>query len=115
MLAFLLLFLNAFFVLAEFASVKVRPTQVEALAEAGNRRAKTMEKIQAHVDEYLSVCQVGITLASIGLGFVGEPTFAALLLPIIRWLGITGAGDTITRAFDRRGGRRISSCRSFTS
>jgi CBS domain containing-hemolysin-like protein/mannitol/fructose-specific phosphotransferase system IIA component len=95
-LAFLLIFLNAFFVLAEFASVKVRPTQVEALVEAGNRRARTLEKIQAHVDEYLSVCQVGITLASIGLGFVGEPTFAALLLPIIRWVGITGVATTIT-------------------
>ncbi len=68
--------LNAFFVLAEFAAVKMRPTQVEALAETGNRRAKTLERIQAHLDEYLSVCQVGITLASIGLGFVGEPAFA---------------------------------------
>ena len=95
-IAFLLIFLNAFFVLAEFASVKVRPTQVEALASAGNRRAKTLEKIQAHVDEYLSVCQVGITLASIGLGFVGEPTFASLILPIVRWVGIAGIASTIT-------------------
>src|SRR5271157_4211591 len=89
-LAFLLIFLNAFFVLAEFASVKVRPTQVEALAEAGNRRAKTLEKIQAHLDEYLSVCQVGITLASIGLGFVGEPAFATLIFPLVTRLGIHG-------------------------
>jgi CBS domain containing-hemolysin-like protein/mannitol/fructose-specific phosphotransferase system IIA component len=95
-IALLLIFLNAFFVLAEFASVKVRPTQVEALAEAGNRRAKTLERIQAHVDEYLSVCQVGITLASIGLGFVGEPTFATLILPVVRWVGITGIATTIT-------------------
>ena len=81
MVAFLLILLNAFFVLAEFAAVKMRPTQVEALAELGNRRAKTLEHIQAHLDEYLSVCQVGITLASIGLGFVGEPAFAAVFLP----------------------------------
>lgn len=95
-LAFLLILLNAFFVLAEFASVKVRPTQVEALAESGNRRAKTLEKIQAHLDEYLSVCQVGITLASIGLGFVGEPAFATLLLPLISVLGLHGLAAGIT-------------------
>lgn len=71
-LALLLILLNAFFVLAEFAAVKIRPTQVEALAETGNRRAKTLERIQAHLDEYLSVCQVGITLASIGLGALSE-------------------------------------------
>jgi len=91
-----LILLNAFFVLAEFAAVKVRPTQVEALAEAGNRRAKILERIQANLDEYLSVCQVGITLASIGLGFVGEPAFAELLLPVVRWAGITGGATRIT-------------------
>lgn len=94
--AILLLFLNAFFVLAEFASVKVRPTQVEALVEKGNRRARVLERIQAHLDEFLSVCQVGITLASIGLGFVGEPAFAELLLPVIQWVGISGVASTIT-------------------
>ncbi len=94
--AFFLIILNAFFVLAEFASVKVRPTQVEALATAGDRRAKIMEKIQAHLDEYLSVCQVGITLSSIGLGFVGEPAFAELLLPVVRWAGIGGLTANLT-------------------
>jgi CBS domain containing-hemolysin-like protein/mannitol/fructose-specific phosphotransferase system IIA component (Ntr-type) len=95
-LALLLLLLNAFFVLAEFAAVKARPTQIEALAAAGNRRARVMERIQAHIDEYLSVCQVGITCASIGLGFVGEPTFAALLLPVVRAVGITGIATRLT-------------------
>ena len=94
--ALLLITMNAFFVLAEFAAVKLRPTQVEAMAARGNRRARIMEKIQAHLDEYLSVCQVGITLASIGLGFVGEPAFAELLLPVIRWIGIEGILSTIT-------------------
>ena len=92
----LLLFLNAFFVLAEFAVVKIRPTQMEALAERGNRRAKLVERIQSHLDEYLSVCQVGITLASIGLGFVGEPGFAKLLEPLIRATGISPIGARIT-------------------
>ena len=95
-LASLLILLNAFFVLAEFASVKVRPTQVEALVESGDRRARTLEKIQAHLDEYLSVCQVGITLASIGLGFVGEPAFASLLLPVIESIGLHGLSAGIT-------------------
>ena len=78
-----LLFLNAFFVLAEFAMVKLRPTQVEALVQQGNPRAPLVAHIQAHLDEYLSVCQVGITLASIGLGFVGEPAFAVQLEPLL--------------------------------
>jgi CBS domain containing-hemolysin-like protein len=95
-IAVLLIFMNAFFVLAEFSAVKLRPTQVEAMAAKGNRKAQIMEKIQAHLDEYLSVCQVGITLASIGLGFVGEPAFAELLLPVIQWVGIEGIASKIT-------------------
>jgi CBS domain containing-hemolysin-like protein len=96
LIAIVLIFLNAFFVLAEFAAVKMRPTQVEALAEAGNGRARIVERIQAHLDEFLSVCQVGITLASIGLGFVGEPAFAKLILPAVQWVGITGVATRIT-------------------
>jgi CBS domain containing-hemolysin-like protein/mannitol/fructose-specific phosphotransferase system IIA component (Ntr-type) len=69
-----LLVLNAFFVLAEFAIVKVRPSRVTQLISDGNRRAKLLAEIQDHLDEYLSVCQVGITLASIALGMVGEKT-----------------------------------------
>ena len=96
LVAIVLLCLNAFFVLAEFAAVKARPTQIEVLAAAGVKRAKTMEHVQARLDEYLSVCQVGITLASIGLGFVGEPAFVELLLPAIRWIGISGLATHIT-------------------
>ena len=94
--AVVLLLLNAFFVLAEFAVVKVRPTQMEALAEKGNRRARLVERIQTHLDEYLSVCQVGITLASIGLGFVGEPAFASLLEPPLSTIGLSSLGARIT-------------------
>ena len=67
-----LLGLNAFFVLAEFAIVKVRPSRVAQLATSGDRRARLLGTIQSHLDEYLSVCQVGITLASVALGMVGE-------------------------------------------
>jgi CBS domain containing-hemolysin-like protein/mannitol/fructose-specific phosphotransferase system IIA component (Ntr-type) len=96
LLAVLLLLLNAFFVLAEFAAVKARPTFMEALAVKGNRRAGIVENIQKHLDEYLSVCQVGITLASIGLGFVGEPAFVKLIEPGVRWIGLEGYSNKIT-------------------
>ena len=91
-----LLLLNAFFVLAEFAMVKLRPTQVEALVQQGNPRALLVAHIQSHLDEYLSVCQVGITLASIGLGFVGEPAFAVLLEPL---LGSWGLAHVVSVTF----------------
>jgi CBS domain containing-hemolysin-like protein/mannitol/fructose-specific phosphotransferase system IIA component len=67
----LLLALNAFFVWAEFAVVKVRPSRVTQLLAEGDRRAVLLTGIQAHLDEYLSVCQVGITFASVALGMVG--------------------------------------------
>lgn len=76
---FFLLALNAFFVLAEFSIVKVRPSRVTQLAGDGDERAALVGKIQAHLDEYLSVCQVGITLASIALGMVGEKTTELLM------------------------------------
>jgi CBS domain containing-hemolysin-like protein/mannitol/fructose-specific phosphotransferase system IIA component (Ntr-type) len=87
LVALLLLLLNAFFVLAEFAAVKMRPTRVEELVRAGEERAVLLRHVQDHLDEYLSVCQVGITLASIGLGFVGEPAFARLIEPLVAWTG----------------------------
>ncbi len=71
-----LLLLNAFFVLAEFAVIKVRPSQVEELIGQGSGPAKLLKEIQSKVDQYLSVCQVGITVASISLGAVAEKGFA---------------------------------------
>jgi len=75
----LLLVLNAFFVLAEFAIVKVRPSRVTQLITAGDQRAPLVENIQGRLDEYLSVCQVGITLASVALGMVGERTAVIIM------------------------------------
>ncbi len=86
-LALLLILLNAFFVLAEFAAVKTRSTQMDVLAANGNKRARQMQHIQTHIDKYLSVCQIGITFASIGLGFVGEPSLARLIKPIVIMAG----------------------------
>jgi CBS domain containing-hemolysin-like protein len=75
-----LILLNAFFVLAEFAIIKLRPSRVEQLVGEGNAGAKIVQHIQNHMDEYLSVCQVGITVASVALGFVGEPGIAKLFV-----------------------------------
>ncbi len=77
-LAFLLA-LNAFFVLAEFAIVKVRPSRVAELIAAGNGEAGLLVGIQQRMDEYLSVCQVGITLASVALGMVGKKATDAIM------------------------------------
>ncbi|HZE96476.1 MAG TPA: CNNM domain-containing protein [Planctomycetota bacterium] len=68
----ILLLLNGFFVLAEFSAVRLRPSRVEELVDRGNHTAKIVQHIQTHLDEFLPVFQVGITLASIALGFVGQ-------------------------------------------
>lgn len=78
-----LLVLNAFFVLAEFAAVKVRSTEIDVMQEKRKSEALILRHIHSNLDEYLSVCQLGITFASIGLGFVGEPAVARLLEPVI--------------------------------
>ena len=82
-LGMFLVLLNGFFVAAEFALVKVRPTQLDPHVEAGNRRAKAARHMVAHLDAYLSATQLGITLASLALGWIGEPAFAWLLDPLV--------------------------------
>ncbi len=74
-----LILLNGFFVAAEFAIVKVRISQIEMLSRSGNRFAVTAKHIIEHLDSYLSATQVGITLASLGLGWVGEPVVAEII------------------------------------
>ncbi len=81
-------FLNGFFVAAEFAIVKVRLTQIEPLAAKGNRRARMAREVITHLDRYLSATQLGITMASLALGWVGEPLVADELLPVFQSLGI---------------------------
>ena len=80
--------LNGFFVAAEFALVKVRTGRIEALARDGSRSARLARHILAHLDRYLSGCQLGITLASLGLGALGEPAVARLLLALAEALGL---------------------------
>jgi magnesium and cobalt exporter, CNNM family len=81
-----LLVLNGFFVAAEFAIVRVRETQINELAEQGNRRARLARHIAENIPAYLSACQVGITGASLALGIVGEPAVAAIIEPAFGWL-----------------------------
>lgn len=76
-----LVLLNGFFVAAEFALVKVRGSQLDALKTDGNRRAAVARQVISNLDAYLSACQLGITLASLGLGWVGEPFLARMLQP----------------------------------
>ncbi len=84
-----LVLLNGFFVAAEFAIVKVRATQIESLVKSGVRRARIAQDVVAHLDAYLSATQLGITLASLGLGWIGEPFVSHLIEQPLVWMGIT--------------------------
>ena len=86
--ALFLVLLNGFFVAAEFAIVKLRATKVDALAAKNGWRGHILRTVHNQLDAYLSACQLGITLASLGLGWVGEPAFAHLLEPLLGAIGI---------------------------
>ncbi len=87
-LALFLVVLNGFFVAAEFGIVALRPTRVRAIARTFGLRGRILGKVHEQLDAYLSACQLGITLASLGLGWVGEPAFATLLEPMLAMLGV---------------------------
>jgi CBS domain containing-hemolysin-like protein len=87
-----LVLLNAFFVAAELALVRIRDTQLETLAIQGNRRAKMARHIIAHLDSYIGATQFGITIASMGLGVAVEPVFRDLLDPLFNVLGVAAEG-----------------------
>ena len=86
LLSLLILLVNAFFVAAELALVRVRETQLRELAERGSARARLAEQLSANIDRYLSATQLGVTAASLALGLVGEPAIAALIRPLFGWL-----------------------------
>src|SRR5947199_315628 len=75
-----LVLVNGFFVVAEFALVKIRDSQLKMLADTGVKRASLVKQIRDNLNAYLSACQVGITAASLGLGWVGEPFVALFVL-----------------------------------
>src|SRR5215212_2422176 len=82
----ILVMINGFFVAAEFALVSLRPEQLP-----GSRAGKIVRNQAVHLDEYLSACQLGITIASLALGALGEPTIARLLEPLFGGLADVGA------------------------
>lgn len=87
--------LNGFFVAAEFALVKVRTARLEALARDGSRSARLARHIISHLDRYLSACQLGITVASLALGALGEPAVSRLLIALAAVLGIVVAPGAV--------------------
>ena len=89
----ILIVLTAFFVATEFAVIRVRSTRIDQLIAEGNKNAVAAKKVVSNLDEYLSACQLGITVTALGLGWIGEPTVARLLEPL----------------FDEASNRRITS------
>jgi CBS domain containing-hemolysin-like protein len=102
-LAVVLIAGNFLFVAAEFAITRARPTEVAELESEGARGAASLRHAVDHLDAYLSACQLGITLCSIGLGLAGEPAFAHLLGPVLeplgRWAGVGAAGVSFAVAY----------------
>jgi CBS domain containing-hemolysin-like protein len=89
--AALLLFANALFVSAEFSLVALRRTKIEELIHQGSRAAAHVKQLLEHLDECLSTCQVGITLASLGLGWIGERAFAVIFFSVFETLSLPRA------------------------
>jgi CBS domain containing-hemolysin-like protein len=94
--ALLLVLLNGFFVAAEFSLARARTTRLEQLAEQGRGTAVLAREQVQHIDRYLAACQLGITLASLGLGWLGEPAFAELLRPVFESVGLGDATSGAT-------------------
>ncbi|MDR9796220.1 hemolysin family protein [Aeribacillus composti] len=84
----LLIALTAFFVASEFAIVKVRTSRIDQLVMEGNKKAIAAKKVIANLDEYLSACQLGITITALGLGWIGEPTVEHLLHPVFEYFNL---------------------------
>ncbi|TCJ03910.1 hemolysin family protein [Cytobacillus praedii] len=83
LLIIILIALTAFFVAVEFAIVKVRRSRIEQLMAEGKKSAFSARKVVTHLDEYLSACQLGITVTALGLGWLGEPTVEKLFHPLL--------------------------------
>ncbi|PLS07972.1 hemolysin family protein [Neobacillus cucumis] len=87
----LLIILTGFFVAVEFAIVKVRTSRIEQLITEGEKRAVAAKRVVTHLDEYLSACQLGITVTALGLGWLGEPTVEKLFHPVLAYFRLNEA------------------------
>ncbi|UOE56595.1 hemolysin family protein [Cytobacillus oceanisediminis] len=90
-LLFFLIALTAFFVASEFAIVKVRTSRIDQLIMEGNAKARSAKQVISSLDEYLSACQLGITITALGLGWLGEPTIESLLHPVFESINLQAA------------------------
>ena len=90
-----LIALTAFFVASEFAIVKVRSSRINQLIEDGHKNAVPAKRVISHLDEYLSACQLGITVTALGLGWLGEPTVEELIHPLFDKLGVDASISSI--------------------
>lgn len=88
---FLLVLANAFFVASEFALIAVRRSRIDEMAEAGERRARNVQKALTHLDRYIAGTQLGVTFASLALGWVGEPAIAVVLDGFLQLFGLQPA------------------------
>lgn len=95
MLVFFLIALSAFFVASEFAIIRVRSSRIDQLIEEGSKNALAVKKIITNLDEYLSACQLGITIASLVLGWIGESVVSKLLYPLFNFLNISGSFSNV--------------------
>lgn len=100
LLVLILVLLNGFFVTAEYAAVKLRLGQIDELIEKKDARALAAKRVQDNIDSFLSATQVGITLASLALGWIGEPLMSHFLEPFFSLIGVSsGVGASISFAF----------------
>lgn len=96
LITLLFVFLNGFFVAAEFAIVKVRSSQLELKAQAGSRTAILSKRIVSHLDAYLAATQFGITIASLALGWIGEPVVSKIIKELIALFGLELAPNILS-------------------
>ena len=96
LITLLFVFLNGFFVAAEFAIVKVRSSQLELKAQAGSRTAILSKRIVSHLDAYLAATQFGITIASLALGWIGEPVVSKIIKELIGLFGLELAPNILS-------------------
>src|SRR5438093_10747166 len=85
-LTLVLVLANGFFVAAEYAFVRIRKTQLDQLAQQGSARARLSASIVGKLDQYISASQLGVTLCSLAIGWIGEPAVARLLGPLFTWV-----------------------------
>ena len=95
LLFFLILFIASFFVMSEYVLVRIRPSRLDFLVEEGNPQAKLLKNMTVKLDSYLSATQLGVTITSLALGWLGDPTFKRLFDTLFGNLPIPDAIATI--------------------